>query len=158
MGAPQIPTPGAMRRKTRGKKSQPRAKTTPVHRRRLARERHQQEAPKSSGLPDQRSTSHPQHLLRSPRREASPSAPSPHWRATDLCLTGGRRWRCCRPGVAWEARARWNPPAWSPARTRRRSRRKRWRRRAKHPAPPNRLRRRKRTQVSRGSESSTNSK
>lgn len=104
-GATQIPTPGVTRRKTRGRKNQPRAKATPVRRRHIAPEQHRRGVPKSSGLPGQRSTSPPRHLLRSLRRGASHSAPSPSWRGTARSPTGGRRWRCCRPGAAWEARA-----------------------------------------------------
>lgn len=140
-------TPGAMRRKTPGRRSQWRAKTTPLHLPHLALSRHPQEAPKIRGLPGRRSTSHPRQQFRRPQREASPSAPSCPWRATSLCPTGGRRWRCSHPAAAWGVRAHWNPPAWRPAHPRRRRKRsRRWR--AKLSSPMNLLSHRKRrTQV-----------
>lgn len=105
-GATQNTTPGTMRRKTRGRRNLPRAKTPPLNLPGLVLDRHLEKAPKSSGLPGQRSTSPPRRPSRSHRREASPSAPSPRWTATGLYQTGGRRWRCCHPAAAWEARAR----------------------------------------------------
>lgn len=105
-GATQIPTPGATRRKTRGRKKRSRAKATPACRRRPDPAPRRRGAPKSSGPPGPRSTSPRRQPLRSPRRAASPSAPSPCWKATAPSPTGARRWRCCRRGAAWEARAR----------------------------------------------------
>ena len=143
-GATPNTTPGAMRRKTRGARNHPRAKTTPPCLPHIVPDR--QEAPKSSGLPGQRSTSRHRQPFRSLPREGSPSARSPRWTATSLLQTGERRWRCSLHGAAW-GRARWNLPAWRPARPRRRTRtrsrtrnrRRRRRRRAKLPSQVNQL-------------------
>lgn len=131
----------AVRRRTEGKKNQP--KKILLHLLHLVLDKHQQEAPKSSGPLGQRYTSLPQHRFRSPPREASPLVPSPHWTATDLCQTGGRKWRCSHPGAAWEARAHWSLPVWRPAHLKRRSRRKR----KKLPDPVNQLSHKKKIQV-----------
>ena len=98
-GATQSTTPGATRRKTRGARNHPRAKTAPLYLPLIDPDR--QEAPKSSGLPGQRSTSRRRQPFRSPPREGSPSARSPRWTATSLSRTGERRWRCSLHGAAW---------------------------------------------------------